>query len=70
MRVIKRTSLNLDQTLLADARAALGTDGATATVHAALSEIVRQQRIQRLLNRDMSMTDAEFEAFRREAWGD
>ena len=68
--MIKRTSLNLDQTLLTEARAALGTDGATATVHAALTEVVRQRRIQALLDRDMSMTDEEFEAFRREAWGD
>lgn len=68
--MIKRTSLNLDQALLADARAALGTTGATATVNAALREIVQNQRIQRLLDRDMSMTDEELDDFRREAWGD
>lgn len=68
--MIKRTSLNLDLDLVAAARTVLGTSGTTDTVHAALAETVRQQRIQRLLNRDMSMTDAEFEAFRREAWGD
>jgi Arc/MetJ family transcription regulator len=46
--VIKRTSLNLDLDLVADAREVLGTNGTTETVRRALEEIVRQQHLREL----------------------
>ena len=46
--MIKRTSLNLDLDLVAEAREALGSDGTTDTVHRALEEIVRQEKLRRL----------------------
>lgn len=45
---IKRTSLNLDLDLVADARGVLGTSGTTDTVHEALREVVRRERLRRL----------------------
>lgn len=46
--MIKRTSLNLDLDLVADAREVLGTSGTTDTVHRALREVVRRERLRRL----------------------
>lgn len=45
---VKRTSLNLDLGLVADARGVLGTSGTTDTVHEALREVVRRERLRRL----------------------
>lgn len=64
--MVKRTSLNLDVDLVAKARGVLGTSGTTDTVHAALREIVREQRIQWLLNYDMSLTDEEHDALEQD----
>ncbi len=46
--VKKRTSLNLDLDLVAGARAALGTRGTTETVHRALEEVVRREKLKAL----------------------
>jgi len=46
--VIKRTSLNLDLDLIADARDILGTNGTTDTVHRALEDVVRRQHLREL----------------------
>lgn len=48
MSVIKRTSLNLDLELVAQARKLLGTNGTTDTVRRALEEVVRRERLRRL----------------------
>jgi len=68
--MIKRTSLNLDVDLVAEARDVLGTRGMTDTVHAALRGIVRKQRIEWLLQHDFSLTDEEHEELERSSWGD
>lgn len=68
--MIKRTSLNLDLDLVAEARGALGTRGTTDTVHAALRDAVRKQRIQWLLQHDFSLTDEEHEELERSSWAD
>jgi Arc/MetJ family transcription regulator len=44
----KRTSLNLDVDLVAEAREVLGTNGTTETVHRALAEVVRTEHLRRL----------------------
>jgi Arc/MetJ family transcription regulator len=65
--MVKRTSLNLDLDLVAEARQVLGSNGTTDTVHRALEEIVRGEKLRRLAARDFSEYD---EAERRRAWGD
>jgi Arc/MetJ family transcription regulator len=49
--VKKRTSLNLDVDLVAEAREALGTTGTTATIHRALEEVVRRRKLEALAAR-------------------
>jgi Arc/MetJ family transcription regulator len=46
--MVKRTSLNLELDLVASAREVLGTRGTTDTVHRALEEVVRRERLKRL----------------------
>jgi Arc/MetJ family transcription regulator len=46
--VIRRTSINLDLDLVAEARDVLGTKTTTDTVHTALREAVRRERLRRL----------------------
>ena len=48
--MVKRTSLNLELDLVAQARRVLGTQGTTETVHRALEEVVRQERLRALAN--------------------
>jgi Arc/MetJ family transcription regulator len=67
MRVVKRTSLNLDLDLVAEAREVLGSNGTTDTVHRALEDVVRREKLRRLAEYDFSEYDEEA---RREAWGD
>jgi Arc/MetJ family transcription regulator len=54
MHVVKRTSLNLDLDLVAQARELLGSNGTTDTVHRALEEVVRQEKLRWLAERDFS----------------
>ena len=54
MHVVKRTSLNLDLDLVAQAREVLGSNGTTDTVHRALEEVVRQEKLRWLAERDFS----------------
>jgi len=51
---IKRVTFNADAALLAEAREALGTSTTTDTINAALSEVVRQKRIEAFLAVDLS----------------
>ncbi len=67
MPVIKRTSLNLDLELVGHARAVLGSNGTTDTIHRALEEVVRREKLRRLAEYDFSEYDEEA---RRLAWGD
>ena len=46
--MIKRTSLNLDLELVAQAREVLGSNGTTDTVHRALEDVVRREKLERL----------------------
>ena len=45
---MKRTSLNLQLELVAEARQVLGTKGITDTIHRALEEVVRRGRLRAL----------------------
>jgi len=46
--MVKRTSLNLDVDLVAQAREVLGSNGTTDTIHRALEDVVRRERPRRL----------------------
>ena len=46
--MVKRTSLNLELDLVIAAREVLGTTGTTDTVHRALAEVVRRERLRKL----------------------
>ena len=52
--MVKRTSLNLDLDLVGQAREVLGSRGTTDTVHRALEEVVRREKLRRLTERDFS----------------
>lgn len=70
--VVKRTSLNLELDLVAEARRVLGTRGTTDTVHRALEEVVRQEKLRRLAERTFEdLTPealAELRRWRPERW--
>lgn len=67
MHMVKRTSLNLDLDLVGQAREVLGSTGTTDTVHRALEDVVRREKLGWLAEHDFSDYDAEE---RRRAWGD
>ena len=46
--MVRRTTINLDSELVADAREVLKTRNTTDTVHDALRDVVRRDRLQRL----------------------
>jgi Arc/MetJ family transcription regulator len=62
----RRTSLNLDMSLVDEAREVLGTRGTTETVNKALAEVVRQDKLRRLTERVFDYDNDEIEA----AWSD
>jgi Arc/MetJ family transcription regulator len=64
--MIKRTSLNLDMSLVDEAREVLGTNGTTETVHKALAEVVRHDKLRRLTEMVFDFDNDEIEA----AWND
>ena len=49
----KHTTLNVDPELIAEAQHVLGTKGTTATIHAALEDVVNRSRRRRLLTYDL-----------------
>lgn len=58
----KRTSLNLDMSLVDEARKVLGSNGTTDTVHKALAEVVRQARLRELVSMTFDFDNDEIEA--------
>jgi hypothetical protein len=64
--VVKRTSLNLRLDLVDEARQVLGTKGTTDTIHRALEEVVRRERLRELAGeRFDDLSDAALEELRR-----
>ena len=61
--MIKRTSLNLDMSLVDEARGVLGTRGTTETVNQALAEIVRHDKLRRLTEMVFDVDNDEIEAW-------
>jgi Arc/MetJ family transcription regulator len=64
--MVKRTSLNLDMSLVDEASEVLGTRGTTETVNRALAEVVRQDKLRRLTEMVFDADNDEIEA----AWSD
>ena len=64
--MVKRTSLNLELDLVAEAREILGSSGTTDTIHRALEDVVRRERLRRLSERRFELTPEE----RLQAWRD
>jgi hypothetical protein len=63
---IRRTSLNLDLGIVAEAREILGTNGTTATVRAALEDVIVRDKLRRLAARTYEdVTPEEFEQLER-----
>ena len=67
--MIKRTSLNLDMSLVDEARAVLGSNGTTETVHKALEEVVRQAKRRELVSMTFDFDNDEIEASELEMEG-
>jgi Arc/MetJ family transcription regulator len=58
-----RTSINLDISVLDEAREVLGTRGTTETVNKALAEVVRQDKRRRLTEMVFDVDNDEIEAW-------
>jgi Arc/MetJ family transcription regulator len=67
--MIKRTSLNLDMSLVNEAREVLGTRGTTETVNKALAEVGRQAKLRRLVARTFDFDNDELKASELEMEG-
>jgi Arc/MetJ family transcription regulator len=63
--MVKRTTINLDMELVAQAREVLETGNTTETVHAALRDVVRRDRLRRLSERDWDFTLEDLKEMRR-----
>src|SRR5579859_2296039 len=67
LMTLKRTTLNLDIDLIEAARRVFGTKGTTDTIHRALEDAVRRQRLEELLAQDLpSITPQDLEKIRRD----
>jgi len=60
----KRTSMNLDFELVDEAKEVLGTTETTETIHKALKEVVRNDRLRRLSRRRFDLSNEELNALR------
>jgi Arc/MetJ family transcription regulator len=63
--MVRRTTINLDAELVAQAREVLQTKNTTDTVHGALRDVVRRDRLRRLAERDWGMTLEDLKEMRR-----
>ena len=63
--MVKRTTINLDMELVAQAREVLEAGNTTETVHAALRDVVRRDRLRRLSERDWDFTLEDLKEMRR-----
>ncbi len=69
MNMTRRTTIELDEAMLAEAREILGTTGIKDTVDAALAQVVKRERLRRFA--EETVTGQLFEmnpALRDEMW--
>jgi Arc/MetJ family transcription regulator len=64
IHMTKRTSLNLDFTLVEEAKEVLETKETTETIHKALKEVVRIERLRRLSRRRFDFSNEDLDALR------
>jgi Arc/MetJ family transcription regulator len=64
IHMTKRTSLNLDFELLDEAKEVLETKETTETIHKALKEVVRNERLRRLSRRRFDFSNEDLDALR------
>jgi Arc/MetJ family transcription regulator len=66
--MVRRTTINLDSELVMQARDMLKTKNTTDTVHRALREVIRRERLRRLAERDWEwLTPERLQAMRQGA---
>jgi Arc/MetJ family transcription regulator len=66
VHMVRRTTINLDSELVADAREVLKTKNTTDTVHDALRAVIRRERLKRLGEWDLGgKTLEDLEELRR-----
>ena len=66
--MVRRTTINLDIELVTQARAVLATKNTTDTVHGALRDVIRRERLRRLTQRRWEwLTPERLQALRRGA---
>ena len=66
--MVRRTTINLDTELVTQAREILTTTNTTDTVHGALREVIRRDRLRRLSQRKWEwLTPERLQAMRRGA---
>jgi Arc/MetJ family transcription regulator len=66
--MVRRTTINLDAELVTQAREILATTNTTDTVHGALREVIRRDRLRRLAERKWEwLTPERLQAMRRGA---
>lgn len=58
--MIKRTSINLDLDLVGAAKRVLGTTETTETVHRALAQVVREEKLRRLVTRRFELDQEDW----------
>jgi len=61
-----RTTVNIDDALLSDARSVLGTKGVSDTINAAMSVVVRRAARDEFTINDFDITDADLADSRRD----
>jgi hypothetical protein len=61
-----RTTVNVDDTILEQARVILGTSGVTETINAAMAAVVRRAALEEFTLRDFDITDADLADSRRD----
>ena len=64
IHMTKRTSLNLDFALVDEAKEVLETKETTETIHKALKEVVRNERLRRLSRRRFDFSNQDLDALR------
>jgi Arc/MetJ family transcription regulator len=66
---VRKTTLTIDDEVIAQARDILGTDGIKDTIDAALDRIIREELGRRHAEwLKQAFRDVDFDEFRREAW--
>jgi Arc/MetJ family transcription regulator len=63
---VGRTTVNVDDTILEQARVVLGTSGVTETINAAMAAVVRRAALEEFTLRDFDISDADLADSRRD----